>query len=105
MKQISLSKKIIMGCSLPIILTVMVSIFSIFGFNQIKQSNRLIKEKIIQAQSIEDNDEVIALLESSEKRVQVYTLQVIIITLIAITFCILISFFIARSIQIQSEKL
>ncbi len=98
MKQISLSNKIIMGCSLPILLTVMISIFSIFGFNQIKQSNHLIKEKIIQAQSIEENDEVIALLESSEKRVQVYIIQIIIITLISITFGISISFFIARSI-------
>ena len=105
MKQISLSKKIILGCSLPLFLTVMISTFAIFGFSQVKQSNRLIKEKIIQAQSIEENDEVIALLESSEKRVQVLSIQIIIITLISITFGILTSFLIARSIQIQSGKL
>lgn len=105
MGNISLLRKIIIGCGLPIILTVIVSMIAMLGLKHVEQSSHFIKEKMVKAENLEkERSEVVALLESSEKRAQAFQQQIIIVTVIAVLLGIITSFFIARSLQAQWES-
>lgn len=101
MKQLTIANKIIIGCSLPLILTIIVSMFAILGFQQIGQSNKYIKEKIIQSQSIENNKEMIIILEKSEKKIESFKILIMSVTILSILIGTMTTLLIARSINAQ----
>ena len=95
--QLPLRQKIMIAFTIPIIMTMTVSMFAVMGHKQIEEDNHAIMEKASK------HVEVVELLEHSQKRIRMIQQQLIMVTVISIILLLLLAVIISRSIHVTQQ--
>ena len=103
--KLPLKHKIVIAVSIPLVTSLIIAMFAIMGFKQIEARNNYILEKIAKTDKSEQHTELFEILEDLEKRIRFIQLQIIMITLISVIITLVLSFFMARIIQAQTDGL
>jgi len=99
--QLSLTQRIAIAFTIPLITTLIIVMFAFMGFKHIQIQNRAVYQKIAQTESTQQQAEILEMLKKMEMRINFTQKQLIVISLISLILTIMLSVLIIRVIQVQ----
>ena len=98
-KNLTLSKKLFIALSLPLIIVVINSLMAII---QLQNYQRMVKHEIVNIQESDSiKDDIGKILEKTDKRAKITMLTIVLVSMISILMVVIVAVVISRNLEFQ----